>query len=461
MKQQTLKAPITFSGKGLHTGHQVTMTVKPAPADSGIIFRRIDLEGAPSVPALCDYVTDTSRGTTIEQGAARVSTIEHIISALWTLGVDNAEIDINAPETPIMDGSAREYAAAINETGLEEQEAERRYFQVTEKMVYTIPEKGVAIILYPDDEFSVSLHVDYNSKVIGNQYATFNPGDNYTEKISPCRTFVFLHELEPLMKMNLIKGGDLDNAIVVVENPVTDEQLEHLKMIFNKQDIRITGGYLNNLELRFSNELARHKLLDLLGDFALLGRRIKGRVWATRPGHFANTEFMKQVKHSIRKGGEKPRFKYDCRRPAIFDINAIRKLLPHRPPFLLVDRIFHFDQHSIAGIKNVTMNEPFFVGHFPEEPVMPGVLIVEAMAQCSGIMVLAGVDDPESYSTYFMKIDGVKFKRKVVPGDTLQFEINLLEPIRRGVALCEGKAFVGDQLACEAVMMAQIVKNKK
>ncbi len=461
LKQQTLKAPISFSGKGLHTGVQVTMTVKPAPADTGIVFRRIDLEGSPAIPALCDYVVDTSRGTTIELNGARVATIEHIMSALWTLGVDNAEIEIDAPETPIMDGSAREYAAAIVETGLQEQAADRNYYQVTEKMVYTIPEKGVAIILYPDDEFSVSLHVDYNSKVIGNQYATFVPGDNYAAKIAPCRTFVFLHELEPLMNMNLIKGGDLDNAIVVVENPVSDEQLDHLKKIFNKQDIRITGGYLNNLELRFNNELARHKLLDLLGDFALLGHRIKGRVWATRPGHFANTEFMKQTKRTIRKEGEKPRFKYDCRQSPLYDINAIRRMLPHRPPFLLVDRIFHRDEQSVAGIKNVTMNEPFFVGHFPEEPVMPGVLIVEAMAQCSGILVLGTVPDPENYSTYFMKIDSVKFKRKVVPGDTLQFEIQLLEPIRRGVAVVEGKAFVGETLACEAVMMAQIVKNKQ
>lgn len=461
LKQQTLKAPISFSGKGLHTGVQVTMTVKPAPADTGIVFRRTDLEGSPVIPALCDYVVDTSRGTTIELNGARVATIEHIMSALWTLGVDNAEIDIDAPETPIMDGSAREYADAIVETGLEEQAADRNYYQVTEKMVYTIPEKGVAIILYPDDEFSVSLHVDYNSKVIGNQYATFVPGDNYAAKIAPCRTFVFLHELEPLMNMNLIKGGDLDNAIVVVENPVSDEQFDHLKKIFNKQDIRITGGYLNNLELRFNNELARHKLLDLLGDFALLGRRIKGRVWATRPGHFANTEFMKQTKRTIRKEGEKPRFKYDCRQTPLYDINAIRHMLPHRPPFLLVDRIFHRDEQSVAGIKNVTMNEPFFVGHFPEEPVMPGVLIVEAMAQCSGILVLGTVPDPENYSTYFMKIDSVKFKRKVVPGDTLQFEIQLLEPIRRGVAVVEGKAFVGETLACEAVMMAQIVKNKQ
>ena len=303
--------------------------------------------------------------------------------------------------------------------------------------------------------------MDYNSKVIGNQYATFDPEDDYAAKIAPCRTFVFLHDLEPLMKMNLIKGGDLDNAIVVVENPVPDDQLEHLKKIFNKQDIRITGGYLNNLELRFNNELARHKLLDLLGDFALLGKRIKGRVWATRPGHFANTEFMKQVKRTIRREGEKPRFQYDCRKPPVYDINDIRRMLPHRPPFLLVDRIFYIDDTMVAGIKNVTMNEPFFVGHFPEEPVMPGVLIVEAMAQCCGMLVLRNIPDPEHYSTYFMKIDGVKFKRKVVPGDTLHFEVQLLEPIRRGVAVVEGKAFVGETLACEATMMAQIVKNKE
>ena len=459
-KQRTLCAPISFSGKGLHTGVEVNMTVHPADPDTGIVFRRTDLEGQPEIPALCDYVTDTSRGTTLELNGVRISTAEHIISALWTLGVDNARIDIDAQEAPIMDGSAKAYAEAITATGTTEQDAERKYYQVTEKMVYTIPEKGVAIILYPDDEFSVSLHVDYNSKVIGNQYATFVPDDDYASKIAPCRTFVFLHELEPLMQMNLIKGGDLDNAIVVVENPVSDEQLERLKSIFNKTDIEITGGYLNNLELRFNNELARHKLLDLLGDFALLGMRIKGRVWATRPGHYANTEFMKQMRRAIRKAGEKPRFQYDCRKPAKYDINDIRRMLPHRPPFLLVDRIFHIDGDSVAGIKNVTMNEPFFVGHFPEEPVMPGVLIIEAMAQCCGILVLGSVPDPERYSTYFMKIDGVKFKRKVVPGDTLQFELHLLEPIRRGVALAEGKAFVGETLACEAVLMAQIVKNK-
>ncbi len=460
-KQQTLKGPISFSGKGLHTGVEVTMTVNPAGVDNGIVFRRIDVEGTPLVPALCDNVTDTSRGTTIESNGVKVSTIEHIMSALWTLGVDNALIDIDAAEAPIMDGSAREYAEKIVATGLVEQDADRKYYQVTEKMVYTIPDKGVSIILYPDEEFSASVHVDYNSKVIGNQYATFLPDDDYAAKIAPCRTFVFLHELEPLFKMNLIKGGDLDNAIVVVENPVSDEQLTHLKQIFHKEDICITGGYLNNLELRFTNELARHKLLDLLGDLALLGMRIKGRVWASRPGHFANTEFMKQLRRTIRKEGARPRYKYDCRKTPVYDINDIRRMLPHRPPFLLVDRIFHVDDNSIAGIKNVTMNEPFFVGHFPNEPVMPGVLIVEAMAQCGGIMVLRNIPDPENYSTYFMKIDGVKFKRKIIPGDTLQFELHLTEPIRRGVCVMDAKAFVGDTLACEATLMAQVAKTKK
>ena len=460
-KQQTLKAPISFSGKGLHTGVKVTMTVNPADADTGIVFRRTDIEGQPIIPALCDNVVDTSRGTTIESGGHRVSTIEHIMSALWTLGVDNAVIDIDAGETPIMDGSACAYAKAITEVGITDQQAERKFYHVTEKMVYTIPEKGVAIILYPDDEFSVSLHVDYNSKVIGNQYATFNPGDNFADKIAPCRTFVFLHELEPLMKMNLIKGGDLDNSIVVVENPVSEEQLEHLKKIFHKDDIRVTGGYLNNLQLRSSNELARHKLLDLLGDFALLGMRIKGRVWASRPGHYANTEFMKQLIHTIRRDGEKPAFRYRPDKPALLDVNKVRKLLPHRYPFLLVDKVFYLDNSSIGAIKNVTANEPQFTGHFPTEPVMPGVLLVEAMAQASGIIVLKSVEHPEEYSTYFLRIDNVRFKHKVVPGDTMQIEAHIIEPVRRGIASVVGKVFVGGVLACEATIMAQIVRNKK
>ncbi len=461
MKQQTLAGSISFSGKGLHTGVTVNMTVNPAADNHGIVFRRTDLEGTPTVPALCEYVTDTSRGTTIEKGAAKVSTIEHIISALWTLGIDNALIDIDGPETPIMDGSAREYAEKIQETGLVEQKSARKYYEVTEKQVYTIPDKGVAIIIYPDDEFTVSVHVDYNSKVVGNQYATLDMFNEYKENIAPCRTFVFLHELEPLLKMNLIKGGDLDNAIVVVENPVSDEQLDHLKKVFGKDDIRVTGGYLNNLQLRASNELARHKLLDLLGDFALLGMRIKGRVWASRPGHYANTEFMKQLLATIRRDGEKPAFKYNPAKAPLLDINDIRKLLPHRYPFLLLDKVFHLDDKSVGVIKNITVNEPQFTGHFPEEPVMPGVLLVEAMAQAGGIIVLNSVEHPEEYSTYFLRIDGVRFKRKVVPGDTLQIEAHIIEPIRRGIASIIGKIFVGGQLACEATLMAQIVRNKK
>ena len=382
------------------------------------------------------------------------------MSALWTLGVDNALVDINAPETPILDGSAKAYAEEILRVGLVEQSAERKYYEVTEKQVYAIPEKGVMLAIYPSEEFSASVHIDFNSKVIGNQYATFSPEDNYSEKIAPNRTFVFLHEIEALAAAGLVKGGDVDNAIVIVENPVTEEQLQRLSALFDKKDIRVTGGYLNNLELRSNNEMARHKLLDLLGDFALLGMRIKGSVMATRPGHYANTEFMKQLHNPIRREGVKPRFKYDRKKAPLFDIVDIQRMLPHRFPFLLVDRIYHMDELSIAGIKQVTINEPFFQGHFPTEPVMPGVLIVEAMAQCSGIYVLSKVEDPGAYSTYFLRIDNVRFRHKIVPGDTMQIECVLAEPPRRNLADVECKVFVGDTLACEATIVAQIIKNK-
>ncbi len=460
-KQQTLKAPITFTGKGLHTGLNVTMTVLPAEPNTGIIFKRVDLEGKPVIEALGDNVTDTARGTTIQKGEVRISTIEHIMAALWTMGVDNAVVEIDAPEVPIMDGSAREYARRISETGLEEQEVYRLSYEPYEKVSFSIPEKGVEITIWPDEKYSVSVHIDYDSMVLGNQYAVFAEGDDFASQVAPCRTFVFLHELEPLLKANLIKGGDLDNAIVIVENPVSDEEISRLSGIFGKKDIRVNSrGYLNNLELRFVNEAARHKMLDVLGDLALLGVRIKGRVMATRPGHLANTETVKQLKKCMKRDALRPRIKYDPLETPVYDINQIKGLLPHRPPFLLVDKVIHIDSQSVTGIKNVTMNEPFFVGHFPEEPVMPGVLIVEAMAQCGGILALHDIADPENYSTYFMKIDGVKFKRKVVPGDTLQFELKLLEPIRRGIVLMEAKAFVGGQLATEAVLMAQVAKNK-
>ncbi len=438
------------------------MTVNPAEENHGIKFRRVDVEGTPEIPALADFVVDTSRNTTIGKGDVRISTIEHILAALWTMGVDNALIDVDGPEVPIMDGSAREYATAIEKAGLAEQECERKYYQVTEKVSFSIPEKGVEIDLYPDDHFSVNVHIDYGSRVLGNQYAVFDPKkESFSEQIAPCRTFVFLHELEPLLQHNLIKGGDLDNAIVVVEKATTNGELDRLRKVFNKPDIEIREGYLNNVDLRFPNEPARHKLLDVLGDFALMGLRIKGRVMATRPGHFANTETVKSMRKLMRKEGVKPVYRYNPGEEPVYDVNAIKHRLPHRPPFLLVDKIIHIDNESIAGIKSVTVNEPFFVGHFPDEPVMPGVLIVEAMAQCGGILALHGMDPDFYYSTYFLKIDAVRFKMKVVPGDVLQFELHLLEPIRRGIVHMEAKAFVGDRLACEAELMAQVTPSGK
>jgi UDP-3-O-[3-hydroxymyristoyl] N-acetylglucosamine deacetylase/3-hydroxyacyl-[acyl-carrier-protein] dehydratase len=461
-KQQTLKNPVTFTGKGLHTGLQVEMTIEPAGVNHGFKFQRVDLPEKPVIEAYAELVTANSRGTTLEKNGVKISTIEHVLAALYGTGIDNALIKINAPEAPIMDGSARAYAEAIAKAGIAEQAEDRRYFEIKEKYVYCEEATGKEITLLPDDKFSVEVMVDFNSKVVGNQYARLVDLNNFASEIAPCRTFVFLHELEPLLKNNLIKGGDFDNAIIIVEKPVSQEELNRLAAIFNKQTVeRAPEGYLNHLELRFPNEVARHKLLDLVGDLSLVGFPIKGKVIANKPGHQINTETAKVLRKMAKKELQKPTAPhYDPNVEPLFDINGVRKLLPHRPPFLLVDKIIQRTENSVVGVKNVTMNEPFFVGHFPEEPVMPGVLIIEAMAQVGGILVLGFVEDPENYSTYFLKIDKVKFKRKVVPGDTLIFKLALLEPIRRGIVTMLGQAFVGDALACEGELTAQVIKNK-
>jgi len=451
--QRTLKEATTFKGKGLHTGLMVEMTICPAAANHGIKFQRLDLEGQPVIAAHAEYVTDTSRGTTLDHGGVKVSTIER---------VDNALIKINAPEAPIMDGSAREYVEKMKNS-VQEQPEKRIYFEVTEKVVLRDEKRSTEIVMYPDDHFSAYVNIDFGSKVLGYQYASISSPDEVPTEIAPCRTFVFFHELEFLHKNNLIKGGDVDNAIVIVEKAVSQEDIDRMTPLFNvrKEKLTVSEGYLNNLQLRFSNEPARHKLLDLVGDLMLVGMPIKGKVIATRPGHLSNTEFAKELRKLIKKQAGKPIVpKYDANVPPLYDVNQIKKLLPHRPPFLLVDKIIAMDKDLVVGVKNVTMNEPFFVGHFPDQPVMPGVLIVEAMAQCGGILALSSVPDPEHYSTYFLKIDAVKFKKMVVPGDTLIFRLKLVEPIRRGLVHMLAQAFVGDTLVTESDLLAQITKNR-
>lgn len=457
--QRTISEPITFSGKGLHTGLMVNMTVCPTEANHGVKFQRIDLPEQPTIAALAELVTDTSRGTTLEHDGIKVCTVEHILAALFGLGVDNALIQVDAPEVPIMDGSALEYVEQLC-SRVQEQPEKRVYFEVSEKIVHSDAKKNAEISLFPDDHFSVDVNIDFGSKVVGFQYAEIHSPEEIPSQIAPCRTFVFFHELEFLRKNNLIKGGDVDNAIVIVEKEVTQEDIDRVAHLFNKPSItRVPEGYLSNLSLRFDNEPARHKLLDLVGDLMLVGVPIKGKIIATRPGHQTNTEFAKELRKIIRKTKVMPP-KYDPNEEPLYDINQIKKLLPHRPPFLLVDKIVRMDAESVVGVKNVTINEPFFVGHFPNEPVMPGVLIVEAMAQCGGILALSTVPDPEHYSTYFLKIDSVKFKKMVVPGDTLVFHLKLMEPIRRGLVHMFAQAFVGNTLAAESDVMAQITKKK-
>jgi UDP-3-O-[3-hydroxymyristoyl] N-acetylglucosamine deacetylase/3-hydroxyacyl-[acyl-carrier-protein] dehydratase len=460
--QKTIKEAVTLTGKGLHTGLEVTLTILPAEVNHGIRFQRVDLENKPIIEAIADYVTDTSRGTTLEKNGAKVSTIEHVMAAIVGCDIDNALVQLNAPETPIMDGSAKYFLKAIEAVGTIDQCAERLYFEIKEKTVWRDEKHNIEIVAYPDDHFSLNVMIDYNSKVLGNQYANMETMDIFKEEIAPCRTFVFFHELEFLFKNNLIKGGDLENAIVILEKEVPQDELDRIATLFSKPSVqRRPDGILNNLDLRFPNECARHKLLDMVGDLALVGHRIKGKFIAKRPGHHANTEFAKVLRKIMKRQFMRvPVPHYNCCTEPVMDINKIRKMLPHRPPFLLVDKIIQLDKEVVVGIKNVTMNEPFFVGHFPEEPVMPGVLIIEAMAQVGGILVLDQVPDPENYSTYFLKIDKVKFKKKVVPGDTIIIKMELMEPIRRGIAIMWAQAFVGDTIVTEGELSAQVVKSK-
>jgi UDP-3-O-[3-hydroxymyristoyl] N-acetylglucosamine deacetylase / 3-hydroxyacyl-[acyl-carrier-protein] dehydratase len=461
-KQRTLAREISVTGKGLHTGIEVTMTFKPAPANHGYKFCRVDLPGSPIIDALAEHVTETSRGTTLEQNNASVQTIEHVLAAFHGLRVDNALIEMNGPEAPIMGGSSLKFVEAIKEAGVVELKEERNYFVVKQKITFSDEEHGVDLIIYPDDHLSINVLIDYNSKILGNQYAILDSIDDFEREICRNRTFVFFHELEPLFKAGRIKGGDLDNAVVILEKEVSQEEIDRIAKLFNRPGISThTAGVLNNTELLYPNEPARHKLLDILGDIALVGHPIKGKVVATRPGHYANTRLAKIVRQEMKKALMKKDIPvYDPSLPPVFTIDDIRKRLPHRFPFLLIDKIIALDETSIVGIKNVTFNEGFFQGHFPGEPVMPGVLLVEAMAQTGGLLVLNSVDEPEKYSTYFLKIDKVKFKHKVVPGDTVILKLELTDLIRRGIVTMFGQAFVGNKLVLEGEMTAQVIKNK-
>lgn len=462
-KQRTLKAPVKLTGVGLHTGEKVTLEIEPAKANHGYKFQRVDLEGEPIIKADCDLVVATDRGTTLEANGARVYTTEHVLAALYGCQVDNALIKLNGPEIPIMDGSSAPFVDAIESVGYDEQDAERLYLELDENIPWEDLEKGIEFLAVPDDNYRLTVMVDYQSPVLGTQHATMYNISEFKSEISKCRTFVFLRELEFLAQNNLIKGGDLDNAIVLVEREnVSQEEIDRIADVLGKKDmdIKVNGrGVLNNIKLKFENEPARHKLLDIVGDLALVGRPIKAHILGARPGHSGNVRFAKVLK-AYMKSKEKQGRKFDLTKEPLYDINDIEKMLPHRYPFLMVDKIMEIQDESIIGVKNITMNEPIFQGHFPGNPVFPGVLQIEAMAQVGGIFALSNVDEPELYSTYFMKIDKVKFKQKVLPGDTIVFELYLISPIRRGLVNMGGVGYVNGKPVVEAEMLAQVIKDK-